>query len=42
MDNTYLSIYFFLSDLCKVDSAGDMAKWPIDKLVNLIFYALTG
>jgi len=31
-----------LSDLRKVDSAADIAKWHIDKLVNLIFYALTG
>ncbi len=33
---------FFLPDLRKVDRVTDMEKWHIDKLVKLIFYALTG
>lgn len=33
---------FFLSDLRKVNRAADMTNWHIDKLANLIFYALTG
>ena len=37
-----LSIYFFLSNLRKINRAADMTNWHIDKLANLIFYALTG
>ncbi len=33
---------FFLLDLRKVDSVTDTAKCHIDKLVKLIFCALTG